>query len=58
MPDPVPVVVLGRLAVDTSLHGQAWVRDAGLRVIQEVETIGIRGMRVHVLSGKAKEFYL
>lgn len=38
MPDPIPVVVLGRLAVDKSLHGQgvarALVRDAGLRVIQ------------------------
>ncbi len=37
MPDSIPVVVLGRLAVDTSLHGQgvgrALVRDAGLRVI-------------------------
>jgi len=37
-PDPIPVVVLGRLAVDASLHGQgvarALVRDAGLRVIQ------------------------
>lgn len=33
MLDPIPVVVLGRLAVDTSLHGQgmerALVRDAG-----------------------------
>ncbi len=38
MPDPIPVVVLGRLAVDQSLHGQgvgrALVRDAGLRVIR------------------------
>lgn len=38
MPDPIPVVVLGRPAVDQSLHGQgvgrALVRDAGLRVIR------------------------
>ena len=36
MPDPIPIVVLGRLAVDQSLHGQgigrALIRDAGLRV--------------------------
>ncbi|VEB51249.1 N-acetyltransferase GCN5 [Salmonella enterica subsp. enterica] len=57
MPDPIPVVVLGRLAVDKSLHGQgvgrALVRDAGLRVIQVAETIGIRGMLVHALSDEA-----
>lgn len=62
MPDPIPVVVLGRLAVDKSLHGQgvgrALVRDAGLRVIQVADTIGIRGMMVHVLSDDAREFYL
>ncbi|PWC14870.1 GNAT family N-acetyltransferase [Brenneria roseae subsp. americana] len=62
MPDPIPVVVLGRLAVDKSLRGQgvgrALVRDAGLRVIQVAETIGIRGMLVHALSDESKEFYL
>ena len=62
MPDPIPVVVLGRLAVDQSLHGQgvgrALVRDAGLRVMQVAETIGIRGMLVHALSDEAREFYL
>ncbi len=62
MPDPIPVVVLGRLAVDTSLYGQgigrALVRDAGLRVIQVAETIGIRGMLLHALSDEAREFYL
>jgi len=62
MPDPVPVVILGRLAVDKSLHGQgvgrALVRDAGMRVIQVAETIGIRGMLVHALSDEAREFYL
>lgn len=61
MPDPIPVVVLGRLAVDQSLHGQgfgrAMVRDAALRVIQAADTIGIRGMIVHALSTEAKNFY-
>lgn len=62
MPDPIPIVVLGRLAVDKSLHGQgvgrALVRDACLRVIQVAETIGIRGMLVHALSDEARDFYL
>lgn len=61
MPDPVPVVVLGRLAVDTSLqgvgYGRALVRDAGYRVIQAADAIGIRGMIVHALSSQAKAFY-
>jgi predicted N-acetyltransferase YhbS len=61
MPDPIPVVVLGRLAVDRSLHGQgigrALVRDACLRVIQAADTIGIRGMLVHALSDDARAFY-
>ncbi len=62
MPDPISIAVLGRLAVDTSLHGQgvgwALVRDAGLRVIQVAETIGIRGVLVHALSDEAREIYL
>ena len=61
MPDPVPVVVLARLAVDQSLHGKgmgrALIRDAGLRVIHAADTIGIRGMIVHALSMDAKTFY-
>ncbi|KDU06082.1 acetyltransferase family protein [Escherichia coli 3-267-03_S1_C2] len=62
MPEPIPVVVLGRLAIDKSLQGQgigrAMVRDAGLRVLQAAEVIGIRGMLVHALSDQAREFYL
>jgi predicted N-acetyltransferase YhbS len=61
MPDPVPVVVLGRLAVDRSLHGKgigrALVRDAGDRIIQAADAIGVRGLVVHALSEDAKVFY-
>ena len=61
MPDPIPVVVLGRLAVDLTLHGQGFgrslIRDAGMRVIQAADAIGIRGMTVHALSDEAKAFY-
>jgi len=62
MPDPIPVVVLGRLAIDRSLqgsgYGRALFRDAGLRAINAAETIGIRGMIVHAISDEAKAFYL
>lgn len=61
MPDPIPVVVLGRLAVDRTLHskgiGRALVQDASRRVLQAASTIGIRGMIVHALSNEAKAFY-
>lgn len=61
MPNPIPVVVLGRLAVDQSLHGKglgrALVRDAGHRVMQAADTIGIRGMIVQALSTEARAFY-
>ncbi len=61
MPDPIPVVVLGRLAVDRSFHGKglgrALLRDAGYRVIQAADIIGIRGLLVQALSADAKAFY-
>lgn len=60
MPDPIPVVILGRLAIDRTYQGaglgRALVRDAGLRVIQAADAIGIRGMVVHALSESAKDF--
>ena len=62
MPDPIPVVVLGRLAVDKAQKGRglgrALFQDAARRVIHAAEVIGIRGMLVHALSEDAKNFYL
>ena len=62
MPDPIPVVVLGRLAVSTTHHGlgfgRALFQDAGRRVIRAADAIGIRGMIVHALSDQARNFYL
>jgi predicted N-acetyltransferase YhbS len=61
MPDPIPVVVLGRLAVDRAWQGKglgrALVRDAGQRVLQAADAIGIRGMIVHALTEEARAFY-
>jgi GNAT superfamily N-acetyltransferase len=62
MPEPIPVAVLGRLAVDQTWHGQgigpALFRDSALRVMQAAEAIGIRGMLVHAISEEAKAFYV
>lgn len=62
MPDPIPVAVLGRLAVDQGYAGQglgrALMRDCLRRVIQAAEAIGIRGVIVHAISEDAKAFYL
>lgn len=62
MPDPIPVVVLARLAIDRAYQGRglgrALFRDCGLRVLNAADAIGIRGILVHALSDKAKGFYL
>lgn len=62
MPDPIPVVVLGRLAVARSQQGrglgQVLFQDAGRRVIHAADAVGIRGLLVHAVSMEAKAFYL
>jgi GNAT superfamily N-acetyltransferase len=62
MPDPIPVVVLGRLAVDQAYRaqglGRALFRDAGTRVLQAADIIGVRGILVDAISEDAKAFYL
>ncbi len=62
MPDPIPVMVLGRLAIDRSCHGQglgsALLKDAILRTLNVAENVGIRALLVHALHDKAREFYL
>ena len=61
MPDPVPVVVLARLAVDHSVHGRglgrALFRDAALKVISASGVLGLRGMIAHAVSDEAAAFY-
>jgi len=61
MPDPIPVIVLGRLAIDQSEQrqglGQALLRDAVLRVASAAETIGVAALLVHALNERAKRFY-
>jgi GNAT superfamily N-acetyltransferase len=61
MPDPVPVMVIGRLAVDRAVQGQGVgrgiLRDAILRTIQAAAIVGIRAILVHAISGDAARFY-
>ncbi len=56
MPDPIPVAILGRLAVDRSWKGQG-LRDAVERTQAASDIPGIRGLLVHALSEPAKTFY-
>jgi GNAT superfamily N-acetyltransferase len=62
MPDPIPVVVLARLAVDRACQGRglgrALFRDAARRVAHAADTIGIRGIVVHAISDEARKFYI
>lgn len=61
MPDPIPMAILGRLAIDNAFQGKglgrALFRDAALRVLSAAETIGIRGLIVHAISDEAAAFY-
>ena len=61
MPDPIPVMVLGRLAVSIDFQGQgfgpALVRDAVKRTLIAADITGIRALMVHALDEAAFEFY-
>ncbi|WP_273384544.1 GNAT family N-acetyltransferase [Actinobacillus porcinus] len=62
MPDPIPVVVLGRLAIDLTHQGQqlgaALLKDAVLRASAVSQQVGIKALLVHALNDRAKTFYL
>jgi GNAT superfamily N-acetyltransferase len=62
MPEPIPVMVIARLAVDRRHQGQglgaALLRDALLRTLQAAEVAGIRAVLLHAISADAKRFYL
>lgn len=61
MPDPVPVILLSRLAVDHKEQGSGLgknlLRDAVLRSIEASEIIGVRALLVHALNDTARAFY-
>ena len=61
MPDPIPIMILGRLAVDLAWQhhgiGAALLRDALLRTLQVSEIAGVKALLVHSISDQATEFY-
>lgn len=62
MPDPLPVLLIGRLAIDKKYHnqglGRALLRDAMLRAVHIASDTGVFAIMVHALSEQAKRFYL
>lgn len=62
MPDPVPVMVLGRLAVHADWGnqgvGRGLLKDALLRTLRVAREAGIRALLCHAISHEAKQFYL
>jgi GNAT superfamily N-acetyltransferase len=61
MPDPVPVMVLARLAVDQRAQGlrlgAALLQDAVSRARAVAQNAGVRAVLVHALNDHAKKFY-
>lgn len=61
MPDPIPMVLLGRLAVDHEWQGMGigagLLKDATRRTIEIASEIGVRGLLVSAISQDAKRFY-
>jgi GNAT superfamily N-acetyltransferase len=62
MPDPLPVIVLGRLAVheDWTGHGvgSGLLKDAVLRALQAADIVGACALLCHAIDEDAKAFYL
>jgi GNAT superfamily N-acetyltransferase len=62
MPDPLPILLMGRLAIDKKYHnqglGSALLRDAMLRAAGVAQETGVFAILVHALSDTAKQFYL
>ena len=61
MPDPVPVMVLARLAVDRRAQGiklgAALLQNAVNRAVAVSHKVGVRALLVHALDDRAKQFY-
>lgn len=61
MPDPVPVLVLARLAVARHAQGEklgaALLQDAVNRTLVVAQNTGVRALLVHALHERAKQFY-
>jgi GNAT superfamily N-acetyltransferase len=61
MPDPVPAMVLARLAADHQAQGlkldASLLQDAVGRTVGVSRNVGVRALVVHALHDRAKQFY-
>jgi GNAT superfamily N-acetyltransferase len=61
LPDPVPVIILARLAVDLRRQrqgiGAGLLKDAIERALALHREVGFRGLLVHALDDEAVAFY-
>lgn len=61
MPDPIPAMLLARLAVDVGHQGQQLganlLRDAVRRTLAAADIVGIRVLLVHAADERARQFY-
>ncbi len=61
LPNPVPVMILGRLAVDRRMSGKrlgpALLKEAMVRTLRVSEDAGVRALIVHAIDDAAIEFY-
>jgi len=62
MPDQVPVILMGRFAIDQDYQGlgigRELLRDAIFRVLSAAEIIGVRAILVDAISLRAKGWYV
>lgn len=61
MPDPIPVILLGRLAVDLNYAkqgiGKGLIKDCYKRVASVAEQVGVRALLVHALDDESRQCY-
>ena len=61
MPDPIPVILLGRLAVDSGHQGvglgASLLRDAVMRAAGAAASVGARALLVHAIDDTATSWY-
>ena len=61
MPDEIPLLLIGRLAVDAAFHGRGigkdLLADALRRCVAASEIVGVRAILVHAIDAEAARFY-
>lgn len=61
MPEPIPAILLSRVAVDRREQGKGLgrglLRDAIIRSVRAADLIGVRALLVHAIDDKARMFY-